>query len=116
MESEKKPKRPRIGVAPTAGNAESGDSENRYEKVNYPNDDNASGERQPANRQYGDRQGYQQRQYGYQQRPMGYGRNNYNNHYDRPAYQQNYQQRPAASDGEGEKTEGASETLSLIHI
>ena len=91
MESEKKPKRPRIGVAPTVGNAESGDSENRYEKVNYPNDDNASGERQPANRQYGDRQGYQQRQYGYQQRPMGYGRNNYNNHYDRPAYQQNYQ-------------------------
>ena len=63
MEAEKKPKRPRIG-APSAGASEVGETENRYEKVNYPNDYRQPGDR-PQTRAYGDRQqGYQQRPYG----------------------------------------------------
>ncbi len=111
MEAEKKPKRPRIG-APSAGASEVGETENRYEKVNYPNDDRQPGDR-PQTRAYGDRQqGYQQRPYGYQQRQGGYNRgNNYNNHYDRAGYhQQGYQQHTPSTDAEGEKTEQAADS------
>ena len=111
MEAEKKPKRPRIG-APSAGASEVGETENRYEKVNYPNDDRQPGDR-PQTRAYGDRQqGYQQRPYGYQQRQGGYNRgNNYNNHYDRAGYhQQGYQQHTPSADAEGEKTEQAADS------
>ena len=111
MEAEKKPKRPRIG-APSAGASEVGETENRYEKVNYPNDYRQPGDR-PQTRAYGDRQqGYQQRPYGYQQRQGGYNRgNNYNNHYDRAGYhQQGYQQHTPSTDAEGEKTEQAADS------
>jgi len=111
MEAEKKPKRPRIG-APSAGASEVGETENRYEKVNYPNDDRQPGDR-PQTRAYGDRQQwYQQRPYGYQQRQGGYNRgNNYNNHYDRAGYhQQGYQQHTPSTDAEGEKTEQAADS------
>ena len=101
MEAEKKPKRPRIGANPSMGSAENGEADNRYEKVNYPNDDHQS---EGASRSYGDRQGYQPRQYGYQNRQGGYNRNNYNNHYDRSNYHQQGYQQPAA-DGDAEKTE-----------
>ena len=58
---------------PTSAPGEGGETESRYEKVNYPNDDKApmAGERQQGQRQYGDRQGYQQRPYGYQNRQGG---------------------------------------------
>ena len=82
MESEKKPKRPRIGALPT-GADEKKDTEGRYEKVNYPGDSNGYRKEYPyQQRQYGDNQ-YQNR---YQQR------DSYASRYDRPAgYGQNRQ-------------------------
>ncbi len=75
MESEKKPKRPRIGALPT-GADEKKDTEGRYEKVNYPGDSNGYRKEYPyQQRQYGDNQ-YQNR---YQQR------DSYASRYDRPA-------------------------------
>ncbi len=75
MESEKKPKRPRIGALPT-GADEKKDTEGRYEKVNYPGDSNGYRKEYPyQQRQYGDNQ-YQDR---YQQR------DSYASRYDRPA-------------------------------
>ncbi|MBD5358536.1 MAG: rRNA pseudouridine synthase [Bacteroides sp.] len=95
MELEKKPKRPRIGAIPSISQSENGETDNRYEKVNYPNDEHPT---EGVQRSYGDRQGYQQRQYGnYQQRQGGYNR--YTNHYDRSGYQQ-------TADSDSEKTEG----------
>lgn len=111
MEEEKKPKRPRISTAPNAASSEAGETANRYEKVNYPNDDKApqAGDRMQGPRSYGDRQGYQPRQYGYQQRPGGYNRN-YNNHYNNQnSYRPAYQQRPMQQDSDDEKTENATE-------
>lgn len=65
MESEKKPKRPRIGSVNPSVNNEDGSSETRYEKVSYPN----------SNRpRFQNRQNYQGSQ-GYQNRPGGYQRN-----------------------------------------
>ena len=93
MDSEKKSKRPRIGASAQSGNAEKGGTEGRYEKVNYPNDEHAA-DRQ--NRNYGDRQGYQQRNFGYQNRQGGFQNRNFNN-FDRQGYnQQNFRQ-PASS-------------------
>ena len=92
MDSEKKPKRPRIGsVNPPVMN-EDGNNEPRYEKVNYQS--------QP-------RQGYQQRNYqgGYQHRQGGYQRN--------PGYQsyQNYQpyQNYQSGDVQGSQAQGDNE-------
>ncbi len=107
MEAEKKPKRPRISSAPSAA-ADGADNDSRYEKVNYPND----GERAQGNRNYGDRQGYQQRpSYGGYQRNSYNRSNNYSNHYDRSGYN-NYQNRQdsSASAADGEKTENSSES------
>ena len=74
MDSEKKPKRPRIGSVPPSVNQEDGMQENRYEKVNYPNSP---------------RRNYQQ---GYQNRPQGYQRNpGYQNYQGYQGYQ-NYQE------------------------
>lgn len=110
MEAEKKPKRPRISTTPSAAPSEGGETESRYEKVNYPNDDKApmAGDRQQSPRQYGDRQGYQQRPYGYQNRQGGYNRN-YNSYDRQSSYRQNYQDRASQPGAEGEKTEGQSE-------
>ncbi len=107
MEAEKKPKRPRIGATPSLGATESGETENRYEKVNYPNDERQNDGMQ---RTYGDRQGYQQRQYGYQNRQNGYNRNNYNNHYDRNNYHQQDYQQQGVTDADGDKSEQSGET------
>ncbi len=112
MEAEKKPKRPRISAVPNATSNEGGETDNRYEKVNYPNDDKAPhGDDRQMNRGFADRQGYQ-RPYGYQQRQGGYNRNPYGNHYDRPNnYRQGgYQHRPLQQDALGEeKTEGSQD-------
>lgn len=92
MDTEKKPKRPRIGARPTG----------QYEKVNYPTSSPAhesmphseSTEERPARRPYQQREGYQPRPYngnGYQQRPYN---NNYNNNY-RQGPGSNFNRRPA---------------------
>ena len=88
MESEKKPKRPRIGALPT-GADEKKDIEGRYEKVNYPGDSAGYRKEYPyPQRQYGDSQ-YQNR---YQQR------DSYASRYDRPSYgSRSYEQQADAA-------------------
>ncbi|MCH5226615.1 MAG: RNA-binding S4 domain-containing protein [Muribaculaceae bacterium] len=89
MDSEKKPKRPRIGSVTPSGNHEDGSAETRYEKVNYPNDE----KRNEGNRPYPSRQGFQNRGYqgGYQNRQGGFQRNpGYQNYQGYQGYQ-NYQ-------------------------
>jgi 23S rRNA pseudouridine2605 synthase len=83
MDTEKKPKRPRIGAATPV----TGEGDGHYEKVNYPTDDlNRGNAEQRPQRNYGDR-GYQQRPYGQNNRQGGYNNRQY-------GYQQPYQQRP----------------------
>ena len=73
MDTEKKPKRPRIGAGVMAQQSESVDSEMRYEKVNYPGDGTYNQGERNQRPNYG---GYQPRQqYGYNNRQGGY-----NNH------------------------------------
>ncbi len=105
MDSEKKPKRPRIGAGMSSSASEVGDTENRYEKVNYPSagaqPSGDGSERpqtsyqprptgyQPRTQGYQPRQqgGYQPRTQGYQPRQQGYGQNRYNTHYNPGGYQ-----------------------------
>ena len=111
MDSEKKPKRPRIAAGMSTSASEVGDTENRYEKVNYPSAGaQPSGDGierpqgyqprtqgyqprtqgyQPRTQGYQPRtQGYQPRQQGgYQPRQQGYGQNRYNTHYNPGGYQ-----------------------------
>ena len=89
MDSEKKPKRPRIGSVSSA-NHEEGSVEPRYEKVNYPND-----EKRPDSSRvhYPQRQNYQNRNYqgGYQNRQGSYQRNPGYQSYQGYQPYQNYQ-------------------------
>ena len=111
MDSEKKPKRPRIAAGMSTSASEVGDTENRYEKVNYPSagaqPSGDGSERpqgyQPRTQGYQPRtQGYQPRTQGYQPRTQGYqprqqggyqprqqayGQNRYNTHYNPGGYQ-----------------------------
>ena len=101
MESEKKPKRPRIGALPT-GADEKKDIEGRYEKVNYPGDSTGYRKEYPyQQRQYGDSQ-YQNR---YQQR------DSYASRYDRPSYGvRSYEQQPdTAAAGSADAQEASRE-------
>ena len=104
MESEKKPKRPRIGALPT-GADEKKDIEGRYEKVNYPGDSTGYRKEYPyQQRQYGDSQ-YQNR---YQQR------DSYASRYDRPSYgSRSYEQQadgatPGSTDTQDATREGST--------
>lgn len=94
MDTEKKPKRPRIGAGVMAQQSESVDSEVRYEKVNYPGDGNYNQGERNQRSNYG---GYQPRQqYGYNNRQGGYNNNRqggYNNRYNNNYGQGGYQQR-----------------------
>ena len=116
MDSEKKPKRPRIGSVQPSGNGEDGMTEPRYEKVNYPNDEKRNDEHR---HQYQSRQGYQNRQVnpGY---PGRQGNQSYQGYQNRQGYQgysgyqgyQNYQQQNVAEDSSAidkENTENLSE-------
>ncbi len=104
MDTEKKPKRPRIGATMSSSASEVGDTENRYEKVNYPSagaqpsGDGSErpqgyqprpGGYQPRTQGYQPRQqgGYQPRTQGYQPRQQGYGQNRYNTQYNPGGYQ-----------------------------
>ncbi|MCH5239928.1 MAG: RNA-binding S4 domain-containing protein [Muribaculaceae bacterium] len=91
MDSEKKPKRPRIGSVPPAGFNEEGNEETRYEKVNYPNDEKRN---DPQRQNYQQRQGFHNRFQGnYQNGKQGYQRNqgyqNYQGYQPYPGAQQN---------------------------
>jgi 23S rRNA pseudouridine2605 synthase len=112
METEKKPKRPRIGMP---ANSDPNDTESRYEKVNYPlHDENhqnadqqSTGAQRPAHQNRNYTQGYQ-RPYnnnyrqggGYQQRPY----NNYQQGYNR-----NFQEQDPANATSEKPAEGAEE-------
>ncbi|MCH5229927.1 MAG: RNA-binding S4 domain-containing protein [Muribaculaceae bacterium] len=86
MDSEKKPKRPRIGSVPPSTNSEEGSQETRYEKVNYPNS-----QRRSFQSGYQNRQGYQRNQNypNYQGYQGGYQN-----------YQQSHQDTPSENDHE----------------
>lgn len=84
MDSEKKPKRPRIGSSIPSSHLEEGTSEQRYEKVNYPDDEKRP---ETGRTSYQSRQGYQNRTFqgGYQnrqgyQRNQGYNQGSYSNY------------------------------------
>ena len=81
MESEKKPKRPRIGaIIPPAQNDEQrkAGGENRYEKVNYPGDGTGYKPSYQPRPRYNPNQGYQNRNY---QHRDSYQRPQYDNHH-----------------------------------
>ncbi len=77
MEEIKKPKRPRIGSTSMNTVSDYGDSENRYEKVNYPSEGRSAGESRVGENSSATEgttspRPYQPRPYGYQPRPQGY--------------------------------------------
>ena len=85
MDSEKKTKRPRIGSGVPSGHLEEGATEQRYEKVNYPDDDKRP---ETGRALYQNRQGYQSRGYqGSYQNRQGYQRNQGYNQGSYPNYQ-----------------------------
>ena len=99
MESEKKPKRPRIGaIIPPAQNDEQRKEggENRYEKVNYPGDGTGYKPSYQPRPRYNPNQGYQNR--NYQNRDS----------YQRPQYDNNQggYQRYNNQNAEGQAAEG----------
>ena len=102
MDSDKKPKRPRITTAYTPAGSDNADHENRYEKVNYPEKgaeatDQTSAEQGGYQRPY---QGGYQRQNSYQ--------NRYQNGYGQQGYQrQGYQ--PKAEGDEGSAASAGAE-------
>ena len=105
MDSEKKPKRPRIGSLSSSAGHEEGSNETRYEKVNYPNDE----KRNDGHRQYQTRQNYQNRQgyQGHQGMQNGPGYQNGQNYQGRTGYHsyqgyQNYQNLHTDNTGENE--------------
>ena len=99
MDSEKKPKRPRIGIAPEASVDKADTS--RYEKVNYPEPGTARDENSPRPRTFTDRPyqqrsysqdregGYNQNRQGYQPRQTGYSQNRQQGGYGRQQYPYN---------------------------
>lgn len=100
MEEAKKSKRPRIGAPGlNVSSSENGETESRYEKVNYPSD----ASRQSEDGQEREQRPYQPRNYGYnpnrpggyQQRNQGYNQNRQGGYQQRnPGYNQGgYQQR-----------------------
>ncbi len=97
MESEKKPKRPRINTMGTQSQSDNGESENRYEKVNY-----GSGNYQP-------RQNYgYPRQGGYQPRQNSY------NGYGRQPYQQKTSDYPKSNLDSSESTDQSADTSASV--
>ena len=107
MESEKKPKRPRINSAASLSQ-DNGEGEGTYEKVNYPS---AQGERRDygdgQQRSYQGRPSYRQGGYNSQNRQGGYRSYDRQNSYQSQGYQR--PQAPSASAAEGADSESASE-------
>ena len=108
MDSEKKPKRPRIGSVMSTGNQEENKQDSRYEKVNYPNDE----KRGEGGNQYSQRQNYQ----GYQHRqgyPGGQGYQNHQGYQNRQGYQ-NYQGYQGYKDSQSENVSDSESTTSNV--
>ena len=103
MDTEKKPKRPRIGASSPIN--EGAEGEARYEKVNYPGDSanyNAERAQRPNYGNYQPRQQYN----GYNNRQGGYNR--YNNNYGQQGYQQQGYKRQAIDNNADENAENKS--------
>ena len=101
MESEKKPKRPRIGaIIPPAQNDEQRKEggENRYEKVNYPGDGTGYKPSYQPRPRYNPNQGYQNRNY---QNRDSYQRPQYDN--NQGGYQRYNNQNTEGQAAEGEQ-------------
>lgn len=107
MDTEKKPKRPRIGASLAASQAEGTEGEGRYEKVNYPGDNAGYNPAERVQRpNYG---GYQPRQqYGGYNNNRQAGYNRYNN-YAPQGYQPRQYNAPQAV--EGANVEGADTSV-----
>lgn len=113
METEKKPKRPRIGANFSGQSTDNNEGETRYEKVNYPanNSGYTPTEQRPQMRQsYNDRP-YQPRPYNNYNRQGGYNNNRGYNNY---GYQQNqYNQASQNPTGEGVATAAEGAVVSV---
>jgi 23S rRNA pseudouridine2605 synthase len=111
METEKKPKRPRIGMP---ANSDPNDTESRYEKVNYPlHDENhqnadqqSTGAQRPAHQNRNYTQGYQ-RPYNNYRQGGGYQQRPYNNY--QQGYNRNFQEQDPANATSEKPAEGAEE-------
>lgn len=111
MDTEKKPKRPRIGANLASVNRDATEGEARYEKVNYPGDGSNYNPAERAQRQnYGER--YQNRQpYNNYNRQGGYNNRYANNNYNASYQPRKFNANPAEGNAELKDGEASAQTI-----